>query len=333
MECVRALLLGDIHLSDRPPSIRTESYADDILDKLRFCTDFANTHAADYLVLLGDVFHVKAPSRTSHRLVLRTAEVLEGFGGRVLIVPGNHDMTNDRLDSLSSQPLGTLALSPRIDLLIGYDAESGIFGIPYLSDWQGSLYRWMDRLGGAMPGGDGTEDDPLNEFAPRPVLLVTHAPIFPEGSTPPYDYISAPDWASLMRWPMPVAYGHIHEQHGLYTVGDLWFCNNGAISRGSLHEETVNRMPKVTLFDTEDTDCPFTTVEVPHRAAADVFRLADHAVATARDQRLDAFLTSIDQVALTSLSLEEVLAQATESGLSDRARAELADILEVALHG
>jgi DNA repair exonuclease SbcCD nuclease subunit len=46
------------------------------------------------------VFHIKTPTRNSHALVQRTGEVLTSAGLPVLIVPGNHDLSNDRLDSL-----------------------------------------------------------------------------------------------------------------------------------------------------------------------------------------------------------------------------------------
>jgi DNA repair exonuclease SbcCD nuclease subunit len=323
---VKALLVGDIHLADRPPSVRTESYAEDILAKLAFCVEYASEHA-DVMVLLGDVFHIKAPSKTSHRLVQRTAEVLEKFRprnftldrgpGRVLIVPGNHDMSQDRIESLESQPLGTLALARNVELLTGYDDQTGIFGIPYLQDWT-DLPRWLTEAGGAD-------------------LIATHAPIFPTGEEPPYEFIRAEDVAYLLGSAVgpsrtPVAYGHIHDPHGFYKVEQNWFCNNGAISRGSLHEKTVKRHPKVTLFDSDAEGCPFTSVDVPHRPAEDVFRLAEHREEVAAEQRLDDFVASISDVSLAALSMEEVVARAADSGLSPDAQRELGDIVEVAVH-
>lgn len=321
---MRALLVGDIHLSDRPPSVRTETYADDILAKLRFCVEQASEHA-DVLVLLGDVFHLKTPSKTSHRLVQRTAEILEQFRptgftldrgpGRVLVVPGNHDMSQDRIESLPSQPLGTLALARNVELLDGFDATTGIYGLPYQSDWT-VLPDLLADVGGSS-------------------LLATHAPIFPPGEEPPYDFVSADDWSHAMdqRSDTPVAYGHIHDPHGFYQAAGRWFCNNGAISRGSLHEQTVKRHPAVTLFDDDADGCPFTSIPVPHRPAAEVFRLAEHHDQVARADRLDAFLSDLGDVSLSALSLEEVLAHAETTDLSPSAKAELRDIISEAVHG
>lgn len=298
------MLVGDVHLSDRPPSVRTETYADDILAKLTFCVEFANANA-DVMVLLGDVFHLKAPSKTSHRLVVRTAEVLEGFNGRVLIVPGNHDLSQDRLESLPSQPLGALALHPNIELIDGLDPSTGIFGIPYLHDIE--KMKWLATTADA-----GT------------VLIATHASIFPPGLHPPYEHVNAD---AIDTHGIPLAYGHIHDPHGFYQVGEAWFCNNGAISRGSLHEETVKREPAVTLFDSEVTGCPFESIPVPFRPAEQVFRLAEVVERQEAQGRLDDFLSQVGEVSLTSISVEEVVAHARTTDLPQAALDELEDII------
>lgn len=127
---MRALCIGDVHLSDRPPSIRTDTYTEDILAKLKAAVALAKKESCEAVVLAGDVFHLKAPSRNSHAHVQRTGEVLTSAGLPVLIVPGNHDLSNDRLDSLKKQPLGTLAKMHGINLLIGPHKEFPLFGLP-----------------------------------------------------------------------------------------------------------------------------------------------------------------------------------------------------------
>lgn len=226
----RLLILGDVHLSDRAPSSRTETYCQDILDKVRWCCDYAGQERLDGILALGDVFHVKAASRTSHWLVQETAEAFHRFPGETWIVPGNHDLSQDRLDSLSSQPLGSLALAPRIHLLDGYLEAWGIYGIPYLD----SFDEFADRLA-RRPAGTRA--------------IATHASIFPPGDHPPYDHIPAEEIAERLEPGMAVLYGHIHSPHGAYRVGGVWFSNFGAISRGSLHEETLRRIPRVAIWD------------------------------------------------------------------------------------
>lgn len=313
---MKALLIGDVHLSNIPPSIRTNTYAEDILDKLRFCVSYANDNNIDVVVQLGDMWHLKSSSKTSHALVQATAAVFSEFKGRVLIVPGNHDLSQDRLESISKQPLGTLALASNIELIDGYDEETGIYSIPYLDDFDEFRSR-------------------LSEVPRSATLVATHASIFPPGFHPPYPHMNADE---LDPKETPVAYGHIHDPHGFYVTGYIehisersWFCNNGAISRGSLHEETVKRKPKVTIFDSKANGCPFTSVDVPHKPAEEVFRLEQHIAQQETTKRLDAFLETLEGTQLTSLSLEEVLASATTADLTPEAKKELAEILESVL--
>lgn len=311
---MRFLLVGDVHLADRPPSVRTESYTDDILAKVRWCSEYANEHDLDAVIYLGDVFHLKAPSRNSHNLVLRTAEAMQVFRGTSWIVPGNHDIQQDRLDSLDSQPLGALALAPRIALADGYIPELDVVSIPYLDD----LEEFTRRC--AAYSGD-------IDIAP-PSLLVTHQSIFPPGENPPYPHLNADELAA--NWgTTPMAYGHIHDPHGFYQANGVWFCNMGAISRGSLHEETLRRTPRVTVFDSNTRDCPFTAVNVPHKPAEEVFRLAEVAEQREKIERLDDFLDKVGTVTLTSLSIEAIIADA-ERHLDRQAMAELHEIIEAA---
>lgn len=309
---MRFLLVGDVHLADRPPSVRTDTYTDDILAKVRWCAEYANQQQLDAVIYLGDIFHIKTPTRNSHNLVLRTAEAMQIYRGETWIVPGNHDLSQDRLDSLDSQPLGTLALASRIQLAMGYIPELDVAAIPYMDDLEAFTQRC------AASAGD------IDIHAPS--LIVTHQSIFPPGENPPYPHLKADELAA--HWgSTPLAYGHIHDQHGFYQANGVWFCNNGAISRGSLHEETVKREPKVTIFDSKASACPFISVDVPHKPAEEVFRLAEVVEQEQRAERLDAFLERVDGVTLTSLSLEAVLADA-QTRLDPPAYTELREIFE-----
>jgi predicted phosphodiesterase len=292
---VRAILVGDVHLADKPPSVRTEDYAEQILGKLKFAVDKAIELKVDLLALAGDVFHVKTPSRTSHGLIVRVLEILAPAakaGIEVGIVAGNHDMMHDRIESLETQPLGVLFKSG-ITPLFGNHPHLDVVGVPYLQDWVGDLKSWLGH-----------------SVITDQTLVITHAPIMPPGVSVPYEYIDAESWAEFQKTGN-LYYGHIHEAHGVYRdprVG-LVFCNQGALSRGSLHESDQTRAPAITLFNSEEDYLGrFQRIEVPHRPAPEVFTLEP---VIARERRLgqaEEFIRRIGTTTLDALSVEAVIA-------------------------
>lgn len=284
------LLVGDVHLSDRAPSLRKETYADDILEKLDFCVKTANSLDVDALIQLGDMFHIKAPSRTSHRLVQRTHDVLSQSESPVLLIVGNHDITNDSLASLPGQPLGTLAKMSGMEILIGPHPELDVSGIHYIDD-PTQTDKWA--------------------FDSR-TLVCSHAAIFPDSQTPPYVHINASEYSKLLpAHTKAVAYGHIHDSHGMYKAEGKWFSNNGAISRGSLHAETINREIKVTLYDSDKLPGnPFSTIDVPYKKPEDVF-YTDFAEHRKNSPIVDEFMMSMTGVSLASVTHESILHSAS----------------------
>ena len=255
------------------------------------------------VVWAGDVFHHKAPKRTDHGLVQDLIKVVQAYPCPVWIVPGNHDIQHDRLDSIGvTQPLGVLyqAGARRLE---GWAEDYPLYGVPWLQDWseqniEAALEGWRTRA-----------------FAPT--LLVTHAPIYPPGKEPPYECTPAKWWA-VSAPDMPVQglfYGHVHEPHGTYRVGDLTFCNNGALSRGSLDEYNLHRQVGCTLWDDETGGFEF--VPLHAKPAAEVFRLADRARRVTAQGMMDSFLDAAGHTEMDVLSIEGVLEHFRTLGLSD----------------
>lgn len=227
----------------------------------------------------------------------------------------------DRLDSLPKQPLGTLARMTGIDLLIGPHPDLPLFGLPWLQTWN-DLPVWMDRW-------RRWSDDLRAEW--EWPLMVTHAPIFPRGEEPPYDYIDAENWADLMV-NGDCYVGHIHDPHGVYQPlkhRAVMLCNHGAISRGSLHEKTLKREPAVTLWDSEKSGTQrFLRIPLNVRPVEAVFRLHEKEDADEKVSRVEAFLEQIGQTRLDGLALEEVRERARRSGLRTETVTLIEELLE-----
>lgn len=316
---MKALIIGDQHFADRPPSSRTDSYRQDILDKAEWIIDYANDEDVDAVLNLGDVFHVKRQDRNSHSLVRSVAEVFGRSKAPVIIVPGNHDMTNDDIGSIPNQPLGVLDLHPNITVLMGPSEEFPVYSVPYVDiSSPEPLEYWLDRY--HSDGGSS-----------KYPMIITHQSIFPEREGPIYEYVSAENWSNSFgsRW---CAYGHIHSRMkagAFYEIGGTWFCNNGAISRGSLHEETVRRKPEVTLFDSSLEGNPYVGVKVPVKPSSEVFKFEVVDMLKDRKMNVEAFLDSLGSSELQYLTIETIMEEAKSTGgLSAEARRELEDIIE-----
>lgn len=316
-------LVSDVHLADHPPSSCTETYSADVLQLLHRSVQLANSTGAAALIIAGDLFHIKAPSRTSHKLVVAVMTVLSEAKCKVYVVPGNHDMQHDRLDSLERQPLGVLAESGVVELLMGW-GEWPVYGVPWLQTWDeehvsAALGEYREQL---FERGTGTV---------KP-LVVTHAPLYPPGKELPYEFFPVDLFAAMMGAAGHVFYGHVHEPHGVYSAGGVTFCNNGALSRGSLHEYNMNRQVGATVWDSQAGT--FSFVPLPHRPASEVFRLAEHQQQAEVQGRLDSFLSTIQATDLSVVSIEAVLAHIKANvscGQGDLALIE--ELLEEAGHG
>lgn len=320
------LLVGDIHLSDKPPSSCTDTYLDDLFDLLEQTVTLAN-EAGAVPIWAGDVFHVKTPGRTSHKTVQRAMRLMESYTHRLRIVPGNHDMQHDRFDSLfETQPLGVLLEAGAL-LLQGWDREfPEIYGVPWLQGYgpEGTVPQpLIEGMNDWRAANLRAETDTTN------CLVIAHAPLYPPGFELEYEFFSARTWAGLMNNRGSCYYGHVHERHGQYEVDGVKFCNDGAITRGSLHESDLKRKVAVTFWNTETG---FREVLLDAKPVSEVFRLTEKIEERETAARLDEFLSGIGSTQLEVMSIESVVASIREKGLGEDVTRLAIELLEGVAH-
>lgn len=291
-------LLADLHLTRQPPVNCTETYLDDMLDLLRQAFAVFAEREITAAVIAGDLFHCKAPSRTAHGLVEALGKFFLAQRFPVWVVPGNHDIQHDRIESLPGQPLGVLFGLGAAHCLDGWmGADHPVFGVPWMQHWsEQGIYEALRPL---------REQD-------CPSLVVTHAPIYPPSSEPRYEgaELTPADWWARALQDGDVAhslfYGHIHEHHGTWGRAGVEFCNNGALSRGSLGEDNLTRQIGVTLWSWESG---FEFVPLDAKPADQVFRLSQHEQHVTAQMSLDKFLGGLGETVLPRLDPATVLAQ------------------------
>lgn len=312
------MLIGDLHFRDTPPRNAVDTYVDDLFDLLDWTIDYAMENKIRTIVWAGDIFDHKQPSRTSHALVLRLLERVrryteweEPYDGRrvneLLIVVGNHDISNDVVESArSKQPLGVL-LAAGAKELNGWHPYLPLFGVPWQQRWhaEGVLHEAMAPWRATFGLEDGVAAD---EREPENALVVTHASIFPPHlhADIMYEAFNAEEVAEAMGGRGMLYHGHIHDDHGVYEAGGVTFCNPGALSRGSANESNITRTLHLAVwepysgYDADDYAGPgrFTIVDIPAKSAAETFRLETVRETLANRATLERFLSGLGSTVL-----------------------------------
>jgi DNA repair exonuclease SbcCD nuclease subunit len=231
----------------------------------------------------------------------------------VYVVPGNHDLTNDRLESLDEgQPLGVLYATGAVRRAEGYlvlqeardypslEMNFPVYGVPWQQFWDAEQSVADRAVKNALAG-----------FEPKdtPQLIVTHAPFFPESSNPAYEHYATGKFAKFVnpsgKGSVQVCYGHIHDWHGEYVINGVRFANYGALSRGSLTESNLTRPVGVTVWDSVTGKFEFHPLDA--RPATEVFRVKEIAEVKTQQAKLDDFLASVGQSTIEVTSIESVM--------------------------
>lgn len=324
----KCLIIGDVHFSDKAPSSCTETYNDDIFDLLLQTVELAWKKGYYAVIQAGDVFHSKIPMRTSHKTMQRAIELVNAYPCPFYVVPGNHDMSSDRVDSvLDTQPLGVL-LRSGASLLQGWCAD-GIYGVPWQALWADKDPETGQPSERAVAAVTAALESWNTNVSEGPSLLVTHACFYPPGYELEYEYFPTQVFSDMLGNRGSVYYGHIHEPHGIYEVGGVTFSNWGALSRGSLHEYNLERDVIVTEWDSETGE--FIPIVLDYKPASEVFRLVEITEAKQAQVDLDEFLSSIGQATIEITSIESVVSYVRQLGLEADIERVVVELLEGAL--
>jgi predicted phosphodiesterase len=326
----RIICVGDIHLSDRPPASCKEGYTDDILDMLSHVAKLEKALKVDAVVWAGDIFHHKQPSRTSHATVLKLAKVAQQYDN-LYVVTGNHDIQSDRLDSLEKQPLGVLYEAGVLKELNGWHPTLPIFGVPWQQRWLApgtpweAFQGWRDKMYKLnRSDNDGSERNLVES------LVITHAPIYPPTVADNVLFELVPlagegGMSEAMGYAGSLYYGHIHEPHYKFTVEGVEYANMGAISRGSLHEYNLARKIQVAFWTPEHG---FVPIDIPHKPASEIFKLAEAQEKKTEKLSLDSFLSEVGSATLDISSTGSIIEHVRRMDIDEPVKAKSVELLE-----
>jgi len=297
---IKLLWRTDVHLSDVSPASRKDDWTDSVFAKLDQIKMVAQKLRVQAVLDGGDFFHLKSPSRTTHRLVRQAAEHHADYPCPVYCTPGNHDAVYGNYEYLPQQPLGVLYAAAIFRRL--YDDNEALFevdgvkvrvvGVPY----HGTTYD-LERFAAIKRG----DEDWL--------VCVAHVLASPQGGTM-FENEDVLRYSELAAFaPDVFLLGHWHKDQGVQTLNGKKIINIGSLTRGSIAQDDVERKPAISLLTFTKEEVKVQVVRLKVRSADEVFDLDAHVRAEARATTMDAFVSSVRETLVDTEgeSLEDVV--------------------------
>lgn len=313
---IRLLWGTDIHLSDHTPSSRTDNWTDTILSKLQQKGLLAERYRCHGVLDGGDLFHDKTPIKTSHALMVKLFEVLRAYPCPIYGNVGNHDVRLGQFEFLKEGPLGALfsagVMRPCYDNFEAHfredDVHVRVVGIPY----HGPKYD-LDRFRKIRKG---IEDH---------LLVMAHLLASPQGGDmfANEDIVKYGDLPSLCPDASVFFFGHWHKDQGVQQVGHAHVVNIGSMSRGSLSQDNLDRIPSVALVRCSKTDVEVEVIPLRVEKSEVVFDLQKRASEELRMSIVDDFVRTLqnDLMSTSSTSLPDILSNLSDVPFQVRERA------------
>lgn len=289
----------DVHIGDQAPLSRTDDWLSSVLDKLRQVGEIAREAKACAVLDGGDFFNPKTPSRTSHRLVQRVLKTHKDYPCPVYGNVGNHDVRHGNIAALPESPLETLfeneALFKRSYFILDDDGEYlenhshlleedgvkvQVVGVPYHGPkYDMRYFRKIERKAEA-------------DF----MVVAAHLLASPQGGSmfEGEDIVKYDDLLDLCPNADVFCFGHWHKNQGVTEISPgKWVVNVGSLTRGSLSQDNIERIPEVVVLDFghEGVSCTQVPLKVPK--AEEVFDLNRRDREEARAMTMDAFVEKL----------------------------------------
>lgn len=227
---VRLLFWTDLHIAERPPLARSDSYCEDLFAKLEELKVLAKS--CDLTIMGGDWLHWPRPNDTSHRLVRRLIECLRNWPTTMYTCLGNHDVPQGR-ETLHRMPLGVILEALKdgpVQLLDEMEVDGVAFKAVHWSpeaDQSPEPYRWRRSDSGL-----------------KARVQVTHGMVMPPGGGWPFEAVGMDQIDTDADL---VLLGHTHWRVGDHRIHSTRYVGPGAVARTSRSESEMKRQPSALI--------------------------------------------------------------------------------------
>lgn len=214
------IFVGDLHLKGSSPISRCDDYPTVILNKIESLAQIAGSFSCNKVVLLGDVFDSHTTTLPYLAKVINSFKKLNDSGITVYTIAGNHDIKNNRMDSIGSSALGILISTGYVKLaprkLTVDDVDFNLFHYP---------------------------DDLIKNDSDNYSVCVAHR-YFEFGLS--WDSLTREEIKSLNYNAMIL--GHYHVPCDTVTIEDTLLYRPGSLSRSTSESYNKLRTPRVLVF-------------------------------------------------------------------------------------
>lgn len=234
-------LIGDLHLKAQAPVSRLDNYPIAILNKLKYLANIADTYKVSTFILLGDVFDSPVTSLPYLAEVINVFKYIKDKNIDVYTIVGNHDIKNNRLDSLQYTALGILISTGYVKL-----APKEL----YINDTLFKCYHYTDKL----------EPKSSDKYE----VCVAHLY---------FEYNLADDSLStndivLLNYDAMIL-GHYHVPCDTETINGTLLYRPGSLARCTSEPYNKIRIPRVLLFNSINHKATY--IEVACESAENIF--------------------------------------------------------------
>lgn len=236
------IFIGDLHLKCKPPVSRRDDFPIAILNKIKYLANVASTYKCNTFMLLGDVFDSPITSLPYLAEVINTFKDVKEKGITVYTIVGNHDLKNNRMDSLQQTALGILISTGYVQLA---PRELVVDNTTF------KCYNYTETL------------DP--KLSDNYEVCVAH--LYYEFNLATNDSLKSDDLKRLNYDAMIL--GHLHNPCDTITVHNTKLYRPGSLSRNTSEAYNKLRTPRALLFNCVNHKACY--IEVACEPAENVF--------------------------------------------------------------
>lgn len=233
---MRLVYLTDTHIQSGRADNRKDNFLESIFNKLSEVISLCRQLKADFVIHGGDVFDNPRPDQKSMELF---QWFLSELNLPVYCVAGNHDLIDQRLDSLEDTALGYLCRNQAIKLL---DPQEKV----YLNDGRRVLQLTGQHFYGGMDRQKNSSDYMIKKKECDLAVHVVHGMLLPRAFS---DKVPCTLISEISGTEADFTLG-AHAHLGYHeVVENKFFLNPGALARLTNLKKELVRIPQILYMD------------------------------------------------------------------------------------